>query len=226
MPRSHRSEPRGTALPELPPTLPSAPSDPPHLAGGGHLKQLLWEHAHFDHQKAEDVLIEQVISRGSSWQHTELPLLQCCDSRFEGDDFAGATLEKAYLRRVVFTGCRLLGTVVTDGDLEDIIFQRCTLDFCRIWTSRLASVRFEQCRLREASFDGANLSGARFADCDLTNADLRSVKLTRADLRGSTITGVQINPRNLTGTIIDPQQAVQLAALLGIVVRPVDDIAV
>jgi uncharacterized protein YjbI with pentapeptide repeats len=58
-----------------------------------------------------------------------------------------------------------------------------------------------------------------FEECDLAGADLRLARLCGADLRGSRLDGVQAGPQEFKGAVVDSAQAVQLAGLLGIVVR-------
>lgn len=206
--------------PEFPPTMPAERSEDDTLVSSGRMSERLWVGAQFGQQQAEDLMLEYIQSRQSSFQDCELPMLQCTDSRFEGDDFANVSLDKAYLRRVALVGCRMIGSVITDGDLEDVLFQRCRLDLARQWNTRYVSVRFEHCSLREASFDGSNLAGVTFYKCDLSAADFRNTRLRGADFRGSIIDGIKITSQELTGAIIDPLQAVQLVELLGVVVRP------
>jgi len=58
-----------------------------------------------------------------------------------------------------------------------------------------------------------------FEDCDLARADLRRAVLRGADLRGSQLDGVQAGPEEFSGAIVDSAQALQIAGLLGIVIR-------
>jgi uncharacterized protein YjbI with pentapeptide repeats len=221
MPRGRKQISAVVAPPEFPDTMPQAPEAAPELADRVQLSQRVWVAAHCDQQRAEDVLLECIQSRNGSYQQVELPLLQCSDSQFEHDDFAGAVLEKPYLRRVSFGGCRLMGLAITDGDLQDVLLRRCQLDMARVWTTRCVAVQFDHCTLREASFDGSDLSGVVLRNCDLTGADLRNTRLRGADLRGSTIEGLRVRSQDLAGAIVDPQQAVALIELFGVVVRPV-----
>lgn len=209
-----------------PPQLSNAASSNPQivqfLEARATYAQQLWINLHFDTQEAEDVAFEQLDVRQASFQEADLPLLQSADCRFDSTDFANCSLDKAYLRRVEFTGCRLVGLKLTDADLEDVLFSRCNTRLARCWTSTAKAVRFEHCALQEASFDGSNLSGAVFYKCDLSGADFRNAKLKGADLRGSTLSGIQINSKDLAGAIIDPAQAIELIQLFGVTVRPED----
>lgn len=205
--------------PQLPTPLPGQPESNVALISGELYSQQLWLNLSLDLSEAEEFSFEQLIVRNVSFQQTELRLLQSIDCRYDACDFANAALEKAYMRRNEFTGCRMLGLKLMDADLQDISFAACNFQLLRCWTSHLKAVRFEHCNFREASFDGTDLSGVVFYKCDLSQADLRNTKLKGADLRGSSIAGMQVLGKDLAGVIIDPGQALELIQLFGVTVR-------
>jgi uncharacterized protein YjbI with pentapeptide repeats len=219
MQRKTRGQPGTPQAPQYEHPFPSEPTIITELEAGTHYVRQRWVNLAFDGQEAEDVSFEQLQLAGVRMQQARLPLLQAVDTRWETSDVAGGVFEKAYLRRVEFQGCRLLGTSLLNSDLEDVRFTRCMANMLRVWTSRCRSVRFEHCSLCDASFDGADLAGVVFENCDLTGADFRNANMKGTDLRGSTITRLQIGARELTGVIVDPAQAVQLIQLFGVVVR-------
>lgn len=219
MSRKSSNQPVTLLPPVFQQPFPSEPTIVEELEPGGSYVQQRWVNLAFDQQDAEDLSFEQLQLSGVHLQQAQLKLLQAADTRCETVDLAGAVLEKAYLRRVEFQGCRLLGTSFLDADMQDVRFTRCMGNLLRVWNSACRSVRFEHCTLHEASFDGADLSGVVFDTCDLSGADFRNAKLKGTDLRGSTITNLKVGPRDLVGVIIDPAQAVQLIQLFGVVVK-------
>lgn len=221
MSRQRRSA-SGVQPPQLARAGAAEPQEITRLESRAAYGQQLWVGPRFDAQAAEDLSLEQIDVRGGSFQEAELPLLQCADCRFDATDFASCALHKAYLRRVEFSGCRLVGLKLTDADLADIRFSRCQARLARCWTSRCKAVRFEHCALQEASFDGSDLSGAVFYKCDLSGADFRNARLKGADLRGSTLSGIQVNSKDLAGVIVDPAQALALIQLFGVTVLAED----
>ena len=86
------------------------------------------------------------------------------------------------------------------------------------------TARFEGCLLRGALFDGADLRGVVFQRCDLTNTDFTGASLRDVDLRGSIIDGLKAGVREWQGAVIDPTQAVQVAMLLGLTIKPIDEV--
>ncbi len=120
-------------------------------------------------------------------------------------------------------GCRMIGMKVLDSSLEDVLFQKCNGELARFWSTSCKRIRFEQCVLREASFVDSNLTSVVFRDCDLSNADLRGAKLNGTDFRGSNISGVQVSVEALRGTVMDVAQVVQLASLLDITIKELEN---
>jgi uncharacterized protein YjbI with pentapeptide repeats len=141
------------------------------------------------------------------------------DCRFKTSDLSGADWEQARFRRTEFLDCRLIGAQFVEAEFEDILFADSNFERAVFCSAKFRAVRFRHCSLREASFENADLARAVFEECDLAGADLRLARLCGADLRGSRLDGVQAGPQEFKGAVVDSAQAVQLAGLLGIVVR-------
>jgi uncharacterized protein YjbI with pentapeptide repeats len=141
------------------------------------------------------------------------------DCRFETADLSGGEWEQARFRRVEFSACRGIGAQFPEGQWEDAAFIECNLERSLFDSGKFRSVRFVRCQLAEASFGKADLSGAVFDDCDLSGADMRESILTGTDFRGSKIGGMQAGTRELKGAILESVQVLQIAGLLGVVVR-------
>ena len=178
----------------------------------------------FAQQSADDLLFEFVSCKRVSFNHTSLTLAQLFDVRLDGCDLAGAEWEKAHLRRVELSGCRLVGLRLSNSSVDDVLISKCNAELARFWACSFKAARFDHCVLREASFDGSDMSGVVFRDCDLSQADLRNTKLKGADLRGSAITGVQVGIKDVQGVIVTSSQAIQLAGLLGVTVQEEDEL--
>jgi len=141
------------------------------------------------------------------------------DCRLEASDLSGIVWDQARFRRVEFLGCRLIGAQLLEAEFEDVTFKECNLERSVFSMARFKAVRFENCVLRETSFESADLSAAVFDGCDLTQADLRQAKLGGTDFRGSRLGSVQVGAQELKGAIVDSAQAVQIASLIGLIVR-------
>jgi uncharacterized protein YjbI with pentapeptide repeats len=146
---------------------------------------------------------------------TTLTNLRMIDVSVERSSAANGTWAKPSLRRVAIVGCRLTGLTVTEGDLSDVLFQECKADFFQLASSRIRSVRFENCVLAEAEFHESTIERAVFIGCDLRNANLAKAKLNEVDLRGSKIEGLMLDAAQLGSLTVDPSQAMVIIQMLG-----------
>ena len=182
-----------------------------------------WRKCDLTGQTAADVLFEQVEFSRAVFQGSTVTSARLFDVRAATCDFSGADWRGARFRRVELVGCRLLGVQLVEAHLDDVLFRDCNLESAVFASAVFKAARFEGCVLRGALFEGADLRGVVFARCDLTNADLhrrqparrRSARLAHRRAAGRS--------RDVQGAIIDPSQAVQVAGLLGLTVKPLDE---
>lgn len=174
-------------------------------------------------QTADDVLFDQVRCKRVNFSQSQFKLAQMLDVVLDTCDLTATTWEKAHLQRVELHGCRMTGTKFDKADFDNVRFERISGEYAQFWSCSFKMVMFDHCDVREASFENSNLAGVIFRNCDLSRADFRGAKLAGADLRGSIVANMQIGLTELRGAIVDPQQAIQVAALLGMMVKDVGD---
>ena len=173
-------------------------------------------------QTAGGVLFDQVSLQRTIFQQTHLDGLRLFDVRAAASDFSGASWEKARLRRVEFSGCRLIGIQLLEAQLEHVRFKECNLEGAIFASAGFKNARFEHCNLRGSLFEQANLSGVIFRDCDLGGANLGGAKLQGTDFRGSILNGMRVGADDFRGAIIDSSQAAQVVALMGVIIQELE----
>ncbi len=151
---------------------------------------------------------------GPSW----LSKPRFVNCRLDISDLSGIDWEKARFQRVEFSGCRLIGALLSESEWEDVVFRDSNLERAILSPAKFRAARFIRCNLREASFEYSDASGTVFEDCDLTRTNLRRAKLAGADLRGSQLDRLQAGPEEFNGVVVDSIQALQIAGLLGILI--------
>ena len=170
-------------------------------------------------QSAARTLFETIQFRKAVLGPSRLSRPRFVDCRLNTTDLSGVDWEKARFQRVEFSDCRMIGALLAESEWEDAVFQDCNLERAILSPAKFRAARFVRCNLREASFEYSDLSGVVFEDCDLTRTDLRRAKLPGADLRGSRIDGLQAGPEEFSGVTVDSIQALQIAGLLGIIIK-------
>lgn len=165
--------------------------------------------------RASGVGFDACVIRRTALEASILSRLRMTDVALEKSNCNNARWERAHLRRVWFSGCRLTGFSLAEADCREAVFKDCKADFLRMDRGDMRNVRFEDCVLTDAEFGEANLRNAVFKNCDLTNANFVQAKFSAVDVRGSKLDRIKIEPNQLRGLIIDPLQALVLISLLG-----------
>jgi uncharacterized protein YjbI with pentapeptide repeats len=170
-------------------------------------------------QEAGLLTIEDALFVRVEFDGTRLRGPQLSDIRFDNCNFANARWDSPIAHRIELIGCKLTGFSAFEGHFQDILIQGCKGDLAAFRFAKFRAARFENCLLTEADFGGTDLSGSVFVNCDLRNAQMSGAVLDGVDLRGSNIEGMRVGAKELRGAIVDPVQAVELARILGIVVK-------
>ncbi len=207
-----------------PPRLPKPlPTDTPEtLADHVHIFQAALNGLDYNNLHAHGLILEQVRARKVQMLRSNLPGMRVVDSVLETCEISGSEWEKAFIRRVTFQGCRLMGAQMLEGIFEDVEFINCQAESLGFVSAKFKNCRFSKCVLRKASFDGADVSKVVFNDCDLTEADFHLAKLKGTDFRTAEISGLKVGVEEMQGAIIAPFQALQVVGLLGVKVMEIE----
>lgn len=211
----------GIRLPQIP--KPLQPGEQTVLEDHENYSQQLFASRDFSTIQYSALAFDQVLFQRASFFQARIANLRMGDCRLERCDLSAAGWMGARLRRVEFSGCRLLGTAMAEGVLEDVLFQDCLAERANFGWTVFKGARFEKCDLRESAFLGADLKGVVFRNCDLSGADLRDAQLAGADFRGSTLDGLKVDVKDLHGAILTTLQSVQVIGLLGIQIKDLDE---
>ena len=119
-------------------------------------------------------------------------------------------------------GCKGVGTSFSSSKLVNTLLQDCILELANLDGASLEKLAFRGCSLNDVWFTECKLKQLALEDCTLTHPNffrtpLAGVDFTRCRLSGLVCTE---NGAELKGAIVTPEQAVELARLLGLVVRP------
>ncbi len=186
-----------------------------------------------------DELIEEARAAGLDLSERELPGLSVKMSVLERVSFAGTEISAPFLQdvrlvrcdlsnatwrnfqatRVEFIECRLIGMKALECNLQDVLLQDCDGRYLQLTDGRLRSCEFRGSNFTEADLRAIDLTSTVFGQMDLSRADLRQARLRNVDLRDSEIEGLQVAAADVNGAIVSAPQAMDLARLLGLVIR-------
>jgi fluoroquinolone resistance protein len=161
--------------------------------------------------------------------------IDLADVEVRGASFAGCTFRDIRFNASThvdgaFTNCTFVGCSFFDARLQACKLVGSTFDGCSFdllvadggdWSlvglagADLRKATMRRLRLREADLSGATLDGADVRECDLSGAWLRGTSLRGTDLRGSDLSAIDPRTTDLRDARIDPEQAMTIAAALG-----------
>lgn len=196
----------------------SAELEPGHLVDGQPLEDTLVSEGDFSGRvlsiTARRSIFESVSFAGSVVRSTKLR-----DVRLIRCDLSNTVLRGLEATRVEFIDCRLTGIKAIECRMEDVLFDRCEGAYAQFRDGAIRRGEFRDSRFTDADLAATALEDSQWIRTALTKADLRGAKLTGADLRGAAIDGILVNAPDVYGAIVTPDQAMDLARLLGLVIR-------
>ncbi len=179
-----------------------APADPvaPDIAE----ELASWRSASLIDEELDGVLAEGLAAAGATATG-----LRIAESRVVDTDLSEASMERAVVRDVRWTGGSLANARLRDARitrsrveavwatgldltrclLDNVVFVDCRLDLALFRASSMDRVRFEGCRLEDADFFEASFSSVVFEDCDLRAVNWAGASFSRSELRGCELTG-------------------------------------
>ncbi len=141
------------------------------------------------------------------------------DVRLVKCDLSNAVLRGFEANRIEFVDCRMTGMSAVECHWKDVLVENCDLRYAQLSDGQIRSSEFKSCNLGDADLRGTNLEGAIFTNAMLCRADLSRAGLRGTDLRGAEIEGVTVRPEDLRGAIVNVAQAIDLARLLGLIIK-------
>ena len=167
---------------------------------------------------------------------TELAELCCTNCRFENCDFTqtyfrksqfidctfvDCAFEESYFKASVLRACEVRGGTFHQSHFKNVKLQGVGVYYGNFTNTIWESSTVDACSFKDALFSEVKLKTMRFGKTDFTRADFFRTPLKGVDLSDCVIAGITVSDdfRDLAGLKISPLQAVDIAALLGVVVE-------
>ena len=145
--------------------------------------------------------------------------LSFSDCVFENCDLSSAVMRKASFLRAEFRDCRMVGVDFSEASLQSVLFSACQMKYANFSRAKLNPARFENCTMDNAAFYECKNKAVAFSGGSLVEAELGGMPLKDIDLRSTDIRGIRVVGGELKGAIVSPVQAMELAKILGVVIR-------
>lgn len=141
------------------------------------------------------------------------------DCIFDHCDFSNLDMQENVFRRVKFMQCRFTGTDMSSSTLQDTLLQDCEASYFNASGTTCKTTEFIRNRFVESYFNMIKHNNLKIQECNLVSSEWLNTKFEGLDLSDSLIDGILVNAENLKGVIVNSMQAIELAKLLGIIVK-------
>ncbi len=163
--------------------------------------------------------VESSVLERVSFAGCEAGPVRLRDVRLVKCDFSNAVLRHFEATRVEFVDCRLIGMQAVGCRWTSVLFDNCDARYTQMNEGQLRLCETRGSNFAECDLRHTDLEGTIFSQTGMQRADLNWAKLRDTDLRGAEIEGITVRGEDLRGAIVTPDQAIGLAALLGLVIR-------
>lgn len=203
----------------LPPQLTPPRTTDFYLEDEAFFEQLAAEDLDFSYLTCRSLALRDAKLERVTLQKTRLERFEASNVIFRHCDFSNLDLIGASLHQVWFDQCKLTGTNFAESYLRDCTFTDCVADFASFSQTNLNVVQFKDCRLSEAEFYHSDWKNLTLHHCELTRSNWSATKLAKLDFTSSTFSAIAVSQELLQGAIVSPEQALVLAASLGLVIK-------
>jgi uncharacterized protein YjbI with pentapeptide repeats len=189
------------------------------VAAGQTFSKVAFRQADLTASRAADLRCEEVVFAGTTLRRSVWQGVSLVDARLKACDLSNADWQHARMQRVEFESCNLTGANFSNAQIHHARFAGCKLLLAPFLETKFSACAFTNCNLEQADFTGTDLRQAVFDHCRLGGARFFGAQLAGADLRGSDLARLGVTAQELRGAIVEQGQLVQIAPLLGVVVK-------
>ncbi|EAG2278185.1 hypothetical protein B1N78_16210, partial [Listeria monocytogenes] len=133
-------------------------------------------------------------------------------------DFSNLECFGASFHRVHFKQCKLTGTNFAESYFRDCTFEDCVANFASFSNTNLGTMLFRQCQLNDSEFYEMDWKHLTLQENQLNNSNWFHTKLATLDFRTNQFQKIALSFEHLRGLTVDQEQALVIAAGLGLVI--------
>lgn len=159
------------------------------------------------------------VIKNSNLSNNEFDGADLTETRFVNCDFSNTIFNNASVHNVEFVNCKMIGVSFDESRIKNVKFYESLLNLSGISESKLENVLFEETRMISSDFFNNKFKNIGFENCELTESRFIDTSLAGVDISSSHFESLSIKREDLEGCIVSSMQAVQMATLLGLVVK-------
>lgn len=177
----------------------------------------------------QDVFIEQIKTphfkinechfKNTDFFECEWEYIDGMDIIFENCDLSNIIMSDGSLHRIIFKNCKLIGCDFSGSSIHDLQMYECNAAYSNFSFGNIKNMIAQQCDFTQSSFNETKLKNIQINECNFIKTEFIHTPLKDIDFSNSNIEGIHISTDSLYGIIVNPYQAMDLAKLLGIIIK-------
>lgn len=166
----------------------------------------------------EDDIVEVAKIENANLSNKVLQRFVVYGSYIKDCDFSNTKMDHGSIHRVTFKNCRMTGTLFNYMRFGNIVFDEVKADFISVVDSKIETLMTQKSNFENAEFHNSTLKKVVFDDSNLEHLSIYQTPLKGCDLSQSYFESFVVNKEDLLGCKVSRNQAVQFAALMGLVI--------
>ncbi|WP_438716995.1 pentapeptide repeat-containing protein [Enterococcus sp. AZ109] len=199
-----------------PPNLPTHFTEDFYLEDEVTFEGIKIEDLDYSYLNARNLMIKGSHLKKITMQRTRLERVECSNVVFEKCDLSNLDWIGGSFHQVVFDQCKLTGTNFAESYLRDCRFTNCIANFASFSATNVKNVQFDNCQLNDSEFFEATWKHLFLENNELTNSNWMNTTMAGLDLTTNEFEGIVLSQDRLRGLIVNQEQALTIAAGLGI----------
>lgn len=155
-------------------------------------------------------------------------LIQCTfekasfiDVIFKNCDFSNSNFSEGYFNRCEFISCKFVGANLQDSNQQHISILECNFHYANFQNTSFSHVHIKdsdmsQANISECKLKSWSLDNTRFANTQFFKTPLKGIDFSHSEIDGIILSDQFVE---LQGAKVNTVQAVNLAKLLGVIVK-------
>ncbi|WP_313890865.1 pentapeptide repeat-containing protein [Psychrobacillus sp.] len=172
----------------------------------------------FANEAIDRARLSRMSLKNCKFNNTNFSHIDITDVVFENCDFSNAILRSSSIHRVTFKNCKLLGVDFTESRFGNVLFDNSILNLTGFGNSKLEKVVFQEASLVNSDFYDCKFKNIEFNLCNINSANFEQTPLKGIDISNSTFEALTVSLEDLKGCKVNSNQAIQFAALLGLII--------
>ncbi|MBM7689617.1 hypothetical protein BCR24_12670 [Enterococcus ureilyticus] len=148
-----------------------------------------------------------------------LERFECSNVIFDHCDLSNTEWIGASFHQVHFRQCKLTGTNFAESYLRDCLFEDCLADYTSFSATNQKVVEFKKTSLNNTEFVEVMYNNLLLDQCSVTGSNWFHTKLAALDLTTCTFERIAFSQELLKGLKVTQEQAITIAAGLGLIIE-------